>query len=187
MKKFPNNVKYSRPHKIKTMKGTKGINLSRYNAGLRIKTSNYLSYDHLEACRRVISRMVKPKDVKNKKNQKLALSASRKNGRPIRRSKAKRKKFLLMRYNLCLPLTKKPLQVRMGKGKGLINTWVYSARKSRVIFEMSQQQYSLSRINTIFNITAIKLPVKTKFIFNRSSLRRETNFKAFVKTKSSSH
>jgi ribosomal protein L16/L10AE len=176
MKKFPNNVVYSRPHKIKTMKGTKGINLSRYNSGLRIKSSNYLTYDHLEACRRVISRMVKPKEVRNKKNQKIALSALRKSGRSVRRSKAKRKKFLLMRYNLCLPLTKKPLQVRMGKGKGLINTWVYSARQSRVIFEMSQQQYSLSKINSILATSAIKLPVKTKFIFNRSRLRRETNF-----------
>nr|ADD25159.1 ribosomal protein L16 [Didymium iridis]ADD25160.1 ribosomal protein L16 [Didymium iridis] len=177
MKKFPNNVVYSRPHKIKTMKGTKGINLSRYTAGLRLKSSSYISYEQLEASRRVISRLVKPKEVKNKKNQKIALSAQKKLLRGSRRTKAKRKKYLLIRSNLCLPLTKKPLQVRMGKGKGSVDTWVYSAKQSRVIFEMSQQQYKLDRIKTIFHSTSIKLPTTTKFTFNRTRFRRESNFK----------
>jgi ribosomal protein L16/L10AE len=129
MKKFPNNIVYSRPHKIKTMKGTKGINLSRYTAGLRMKASAYLSYEQLEACRRVVSRLIKPKEIKNKKNQKIAQSTQKKSLRNVRRNKAKRKKILLIRSNLCLPLTKKPLQVRMGKGKGAVDKWVFSARQ----------------------------------------------------------
>jgi len=177
MKKFPNNVVYNRPHKIKTMKGTKGINLSRYTAGLRIKSSAYISYEQLEASRRVISRLVKPKEVKNKKNQKIAQSTQKRSARSVRRFKAKRKKFLLIRSNLCLPLTKKPLQVRMGKGKGLVDRWVYSARQSRVIFEMSRQQYKLPRIKSILSTTSVKLPTKTKFTFDPSRFRRETYFK----------
>jgi ribosomal protein L16/L10AE len=91
MKKFPNNIVYSRPHKIKTMKGTKGINLSRYTAGLRMKASAYLSYEQLEACRRVVSRLIKPKEVKNKKNKRL-LKVSKKKFSSVRRNKVNVKK-----------------------------------------------------------------------------------------------
>jgi large subunit ribosomal protein L16 len=177
MKKFPNNIVYSRPHKIKTIKGVKGINLSRFTAGYRIKESCYLSYEHLENARRSIMKWTKQSDNRNKKNAKMIQRAQKNLVRNFRKQKAKRKKLLYIRSNLCLPLTKKPLQVRMGKGKGLVDRWVYAARKSRVVFEMSQQQYSLNRMRKFFSISRYKLPVKGKFTFNRSKLRRETNIK----------
>jgi ribosomal protein L16/L10AE len=64
----------------------------------------------------------------------------------------------------------------MGKGKGLVDKWVYSARKSRIIFEMSRQQFKLPNIRTLFRISSIKLPVKTKLIFQRYRMRRENLF-----------
>jgi len=176
MKKFPNNIKFTRPHKIKVMKGSKGIFLSRFSVGVRLKTSQYLSYEQLEAARRVITRLVKPKELKNKKNLILLKSAQRKFSRRTKRPKAKRKKFLSIRSNLCLPLTKKPLQVRMGKGKGSIDRWVYAAHKSRVIFEMSRQRFKLPKIYRLLAISRVKMPSKLKIIYHRAYTRRETNF-----------
>lgn len=180
MKKFPNKVIYKKPHKIKNRKGSKGINLSRYTTGLKTLSSCYFSYEQLEASRRIISRLTKPKEIKNKKNLKVMQSvrkASSKNKRS--KSKRKKKKPLLIRSNLCLPLTKKPLQVRMGKGKGSVDTWVYNASRSRILFEISRQQFKLSKIKTLFTKSSVKLPVKTKLLFQRNKCRREFYFKNY--------
>lgn len=67
----------------------------------------------------------------------------------------------------------------MGKGKGLVDKWVYAARKSRIIFEMSRQQFKVPNIRTLFRISSIKLPVKTKLIFQRYRMRRENLFTLF--------
>jgi ribosomal protein L16/L10AE len=176
MKKFPNKVKFTRPHKIKVIKGLKGISLSRFTIGVRLKSSTYLSYEQLEAARRAITRLVKPKELKNKKNLALLKSAQQKVRRRNKRSKAKQKKFLFIRSNLCLPLTKKPLQVRMGKGKGLIDRWVYAANKSRVVFEMSRQRFKLRKLQRLLSISRIKMPSKLKLTYHRAFTRRETNF-----------
>jgi ribosomal protein L16/L10AE len=176
MKKFPNKVKFSRPHKIKVIKGSKGFSLSRFTAGVRLKRSAYLSYEQLEAARRAITRLVKPKELKNKRNLNLIRSAQQKTRRRNRKSRSKQKKFLFIRSNLCLPLTKKPLQVRMGKGKGLVDNWVFPANRSRVIFEMSRQRFKLNKIQKLFAISRVKMPSKLKFIYHRYYTRRETYF-----------
>jgi hypothetical protein len=106
MKKFPNNIVYNRTHKIKTMKGSKGINLSRYNIGLRLKESSYISYEQLESSRRAISRLMKPKETRNKKNQKMTQSAQKNIVRTFKKRKNKRKKILLIRSNIVYRLPK---------------------------------------------------------------------------------
>jgi large subunit ribosomal protein L16 len=180
MKKFPKFTKFNRPHKIKIIKGSKGNNLSRFSVGVRLKSSIYLSYEQLEATRRAISRLVKPKQLKNKKNLLLAKSAQNKSSRGFKRPRAKRKQFLSIRSNLCQPLTKKPLQVRMGKGKGNIDRWIYAARKSRVIFEISRQRFKLKKLYRLLNISRIKMPSKLKFIYHRLYTRRESNISNFI-------
>lgn len=177
MKKFPNKVKFTRPHKIKVIKGLKGILLSRFTIGVRLKSSIYLSYEQLEATRRAITRLVKPKELKNKKNLNLIKSIQKKLVRHRKRPKRKQKKFLFIRSNLCLPLTKKPLQVRMGKGKGTVDRWVYAARKSRIIFEMSRQRFKIRKIHRLFSISRVKLPSKIRITYQRFYTRRETIFK----------
>ena len=67
----------------------------------------------------------------------------------------------------------------MGKGKGLVDKWVYPARKSRILFEMSRHQFKLKNIRTLFKISSVKLPVKTKLIFQRYRMRRENLFTLF--------
>jgi ribosomal protein L16/L10AE len=177
MKKFPNKVKFSRPHKIKIIKGYKGIYLSRFTIGVRLKSSVYLSYEQLEATRRAISRIVKPKELKNKKNLNIIRSVQNQLHRRIKRPKVKQKKFLFIRANLCLPLTKKPLQVRMGKGKGTVDRWVYAARRSRILFEMSRQRFKIRKIHRLFSISRVKLPSKIKITYHRLYTRRESIFK----------
>jgi ribosomal protein L16/L10AE len=181
MKQFPNNIIYKKSHKIQNFKGNKAVNLALFTSGLKLKKDScYLSYAQFEASRRVIVRLLRPKEIKNKKNLKLIHSARKRKVKS--RSKTIKKRFLFLRTNFCLPLTKKPLQVRMGKGKGNPYTWVYAARRSRVIFEMSRQRYNLRLIHKLFHYSALKLPRKVKFIFDKRFTRRETNFSVKPRT-----
>ena len=175
MKKFPNKTKFKKTHQVKFVKGNKGTLLNRFTVGVRLKSNKYLSFIQLETARRTMVKMIKPKERKNKKNQKNIRSAkTKKKGKHRKRSKSKSQMFI--RSNLCQPMTKKPLQVRMGKGKGNVDHWVYPAKKCRVLFEMSRQHFKLKKIYRLFKKARGRLPSKIKFIFNRQFTRRETNF-----------
>ena len=63
------------------------------------------------------------------------------------------------------PITKKPLEVRMGKGKGAVEFWVAVVKPGRVMFEISG--VSLETAKEALRLAAQKLPVKTKFIMSR--------------------
>lgn len=63
------------------------------------------------------------------------------------------------------PITKKPLEVRMGKGKGAVEYWVAVVKPGRVLFEISG--VSLDTAKEALRLAAQKLPVKTKFIMSR--------------------
>jgi large subunit ribosomal protein L16 len=60
------------------------------------------------------------------------------------------------------PLTKKPLEVRMGKGKGAIDQWVMNIKPGRIIFEMGGVEESLAREALL--LAMHKLPFKTKIV-----------------------
>ena len=64
------------------------------------------------------------------------------------------------------PITKKPLEVRMGKGKGSVEYWVFQAKPGSVLFEMQGVSEELAR--EAFSLAAAKLPVRTSFIKRRS-------------------
>jgi large subunit ribosomal protein L16 len=59
------------------------------------------------------------------------------------------------------PITKKPLEVRQGKGKGNVEYWVALIQPGRMLFEMQGVSEELAR--EAFTLAAAKLPVKTKF------------------------
>ncbi len=59
------------------------------------------------------------------------------------------------------PITKKPLEVRQGKGKGSVEYWVALVQPGRMLFEMQGVPEQLAR--EAFTLAAAKLPVKTKF------------------------
>ena len=60
------------------------------------------------------------------------------------------------------PVTKKPLEVRQGKGKGNVEYWVALVQPGKVMFEMAGIDEDLAR--QAFKLAAAKLPVKTHFI-----------------------
>jgi len=60
------------------------------------------------------------------------------------------------------PITKKPTEVRMGKGKGAPEAWVAVVKPGRVLFEMEGVQESLAR--EAMRLASHKLPLKTKFV-----------------------
>jgi large subunit ribosomal protein L16 len=60
------------------------------------------------------------------------------------------------------PITKKPLEVRQGKGKGPVEYWVSLVQPGKILFEVEGVQESLAR--EAFELAAAKLPVKTIFV-----------------------
>ena len=60
------------------------------------------------------------------------------------------------------PLTKKPAETRMGKGKGGVELWVASVLPGRVLYEMEGVKEDVAR--EAFRLAAHKLPVKTRFL-----------------------
>ena len=60
------------------------------------------------------------------------------------------------------PISKKPLEVRMGKGKGNTDAWVATVRPGRVLFEISGCTENMAR--EALCKAAAKLSIKTKFI-----------------------
>lgn len=60
------------------------------------------------------------------------------------------------------PITKKPLEVRMGKGKGSVEYWVCQIQPGRVLYEMDGVSEELAR--EAFALAAAKLPIETTFV-----------------------
>ena len=60
------------------------------------------------------------------------------------------------------PITKKPLEVRMGKGKGSVEYWVAQIKPGQMLFEMQGVDEVVAR--EAFELAAAKLPVKTTVI-----------------------
>ena len=60
------------------------------------------------------------------------------------------------------PITKKPLEVRMGKGKGNVEYWVALVQPGKVMFEMAGVEEEIAR--EAFRLASAKLPIKTHFV-----------------------
>ncbi len=59
------------------------------------------------------------------------------------------------------PITKKPLEVRQGKGKGNVEYWVAQVQPGRMLYEIQGVDEALAR--EAFRLAAAKLPVRTAF------------------------
>jgi len=97
-----------------------------------------------------------------------AVEAGRINSRQIEAAritstrKIKRQGKIWIRVFPAKPLTAKPLETRMGKGKGPVDQWVMNIKPGRIIFEMAGVEESLAREALI--LAMHKLPFKTKII-----------------------
>jgi len=63
-----------------------------------------------------------------------------------------------------IPVTKKPTDVRMGKGKGSVEFWVSRVKPGRILFELDS--VTEEQAIAAFSKAAAKLPIKTKFVKN---------------------
>jgi large subunit ribosomal protein L16 len=60
------------------------------------------------------------------------------------------------------PITKKPLEVRMGKGKGSVEYWVAKIQPGKMLYEIEGVTEDIAR--QAFSLASAKLPVKTTFV-----------------------
>jgi len=83
-------------------------------------------------------------------------------GRMAIQRAAKRQGQLWIRVFPDKPVTKKPLEVRMGGGKGAVEEWVALVKPGRVLFEISGVDEKVAR--EAFALASTKLPINTKFL-----------------------
>ena len=77
----------------------------------------------------------------------------------------KRKGKVWIRVYPDKPVTKKPAETRMGKGKGPVETWVAVVRPGNVLFEIDGVSETIAR--EAFRLASTKLPISARFISRR--------------------
>jgi large subunit ribosomal protein L16 len=80
----------------------------------------------------------------------------------------KRQGKLFIRIFPDKPVTKKPLETRMGKGKGAVEEWVAVVKPGRMIYELEGVAEDVAR--EAFNLAGIKLPLPTRFMKREEQL-----------------
>ena len=65
-----------------------------------------------------------------------------------------------------MPLTKKPLGTRQGKGKGNVEAWVAVVKAGKIMFEIAEVDEATAR--EALRLAAHKLPIKTKFVMKEN-------------------
>ena len=130
---MPSKVKYRKQQRGR-MKGkaTRGSTLAFGDMGLQILEPGWITARQIEAARIAMTRAVK------------------------------RGGKIWIRIFPDKPITKKPAETRMGKGKGAPEAWVVVIKPGRVLFEMEGVEEKVAR--EAMRLAAHKLPVKTKFV-----------------------
>ena len=129
----PKRTKFRKMHKGRTTGQAKGGNeVSFGDFGLQVLEPGWISARQIEAARVAISRFMK------------------------RRGK------LWIRIFPDKSYTKKPLETRMGKGKGPVESWVSVIRPANVLFEVDGVTEPVARES--MRLAADKLPIRTRFI-----------------------
>ena len=129
------------PKKVKHRKQMKGRNRGKASRGTNLDFGDY----GLQAisCRRITARQIEA--------SRIAMTRFIKRGGKV-----------WIRVFPDKPITKKPTEVRMGKGKGAPESWVAVVRPGRILFEMEGVDETTAR--EAMRLAAHKLPVKTKFV-----------------------
>ena len=130
---MPKRTKYRRPHRLSYEGRAKaGREVSFGEYGLMADTGAYVSNRQIEAARVAMTRYIK------------------------------RGGKVWIRIFPHLARTKKPLEVRMGSGKGAPEGWVAVVKPGRMMFEIAGVPEEVAR--EAFRLASHKLPVKTKFV-----------------------
>lgn len=131
---FPKNSKFKKQFKSKL--DNKKISLKHRmiygQYALKALEENNLTAKQIEATRRIIVR------------------------------KMRRLGFLWVRIFPNIPVTAKPIESRMGKGKGSVSFWVVKIKKGQILYEISGLSSDIAK--QILTSSSKKLPIKTKVI-----------------------
>ncbi|PPR28775.1 MAG: 50S ribosomal protein L16 [Alphaproteobacteria bacterium MarineAlpha9_Bin1] len=129
----PKKTKFRKAHKGRIHGNAKGGSSLNFGSyGMKALQPNRITARQIEAARRAITRHIK------------------------------RQGRVWIRVFPDVPVTKKPVEVRMGKGKGAVEFWVCRIKPGRVMFELDGVSESLAK--EAFELASAKLPIKTKFI-----------------------
>jgi len=132
----PNKVKYRRRQKGRTKgRAFKGSKLEFGDFGLQALEPGLMTAQQIEAARVAINRHVK------------------------------RGGKVWIRVFPDKPITKKPLETRMGKGKGATEGWVAVVKPGRILYELEGVGESIAE--EAFRLAGFKLPFSTRFISRR--------------------
>ena len=129
----PKRTKFRKVHKGR-IKGiaTSGVDLSFGQFGLKALEPERVTARQIEAARRALTRHMK------------------------------RAGRVWIRVFPDVPVSKKPLEVRMGSGKGAPELWVVRVKPGRILFEIDGVPLTIARESLA--LAAAKLPIKTRFI-----------------------
>lgn len=132
----PKRTKYRKQQKGR-MKGiaTRGHRLSNGTFGIKSMDTNFVTARQIEAARIAATRYMK------------------------------REGSLWIKIFPDKPITKKPLEVRMGKGKGAVEYYVARVLPGRMLFEVGGVPLDVAK--EALRLAAQKLPIKTKFVVAR--------------------
>ena len=131
---FPQKTKYKKQFKGKLVGNTtKGNKIIYGKYAIKVLKETRLTSKQIEAARRIIIR------------------------------KMKKLGFLWIRIFPTTPITTKPTENRMGKGKGAVSFWIAKVKKGHILFEISG--ISFEKAKKILTEGSNKLPIKTKFIY----------------------
>ncbi len=129
----PKRTKYRKQQKMRNRGlATRGNKVSFGEYGLKATTRGRVTARQIEAARRAMTRHIK------------------------------RGGKIWIRLFPDKPITKKPLEVRQGKGKGSVEYWVAQVQPGRMLYEMEGVTEEIAR--EAFRLAAAKLPVRTTFV-----------------------
>lgn len=135
----PKKTKFRKAHKGRIHGNAKGGSSLNFGSyGMKALQPNRITARQIEAARRAITRHIK------------------------------RQGRVWIRVFPDVPVTKKPVEVRMGKGKGTVEFWACRVKPGRVMFELDGVSESLAK--EAFELASAKLPIKTKFISRQIGL-----------------
>ena len=129
----PKKTKFRKAHKGRIHGNAKGGTVLNFGSyGMKALQPNRITARKIEAARRAITRHIK------------------------------RQGRVWIRVFPDVPVSKKPVEVRMGKGKGTPEFWACRIKPGRVMFELDGVSESLAK--EAFELASAKLPLKTRFI-----------------------
>ena len=129
----PKRTKFRKAHKGRIHGNAKGGTTLNFGAfGLKAMQPDRITARQIEAARRAITRHIK------------------------------RQGRVWIRVFPDVPVSKKPTEVRMGKGKGSVEFWAAKVKPGRMMFEIDGVPLDVAR--EALSLAAAKLPVKCKFV-----------------------